>query len=218
MNRIADNTTFSSNIHFVDRKTFDKIAKGLEINQALPSKRIGKADEFYTKDVRTCTAGGFVFDKSPSTPVGFHFLNYIENLWNSQQLVSDVVSKFDSKPKNGLLFGSKIFDYYSASTNRQYSVPLFDALRNGFSAVVENLSLFESHKKLTAQTHYYYNKATDTHYLCAESFEKENKSKSVTNLKGLLAFYKNISIAKTDKLFIKDKEISKDQAPHIFAA
>ena len=63
----------------------------------------------------------------------------------------------------------------------------------------------------------FYSREKDTWFICSEWSEANNSTKKpVTDLQELLDFFKNISIATKDKLFIDGKKISEEQAPHIF--
>ena len=213
-----NNISFKSNIHFVNKQTLEKIRKGANIDHLSELKNIRKNDDFYTSDIRTCTAGSFVFKDKDYKPVGFHFYNSKFNFLNSKSLVFRVYNQLDKVPDNGLLIGSKELMSDFRYPNRPFSIPLFKDLKKAFSEVVENISIFELHKKLRSQTHYYYSKKDDTHYICAESsVTSDGIHKPVKTLDELVGFYKNISIAKTDTLFINGKEINRKKAPDIFA-
>lgn len=217
MQKINNNISFKSKIHFVNKHTLEQLKKGVNINHLSEHDNIIKNDNFHTSDVRTCTAGSFVFKDKALTPVGFHFHNSKSNFLDSKNLVFKVLNKLDKIPDNGILFGSKELLYSFGTPSRAFSVPFFKNLKTAFSEILPNISIFEQHKKSRGQTHYYYSKKEDTHYLCAESRVTNNSiDKPVKTLDALIGFYKNISIAKTDELFINGKEITRKKAPYLF--
>lgn len=207
MQKVNSNISFKSNIHFVDKKTFDRIKQGVEI-LASPGIEMYRGKNFWTEEIRTCSAGGFVSDFNA---IGFHCYHSKRNFEKSKRQVASVLSKI-KKPKNGLLIGGK------AHSDTPYSTVLFESMKKEFMSKVENISVFEKHKKHWGETHMYYSKKDDTWWLCSQ-YKSAFKSpiKTIRHLPALLAFYKNISIAKTDRLFIGGKEITRERFPKIFA-
>ncbi|MEI8377697.1 MAG: hypothetical protein WCF95_04075 [bacterium] len=207
MQKINNNISFKSNIHFVDKKTFDRIKQGAEIFVS-PGMEMHRGKNFWTEEVKTCSAGGFISDFDA---VGFHCYHSKRNFEKAQRRAANVLNKI-KEPKNGLLIGGK------SHQKCPYSMSLFENLKGEFSSKVKDISIFEKLKKYYGQTHMYYSKKEDTWWLCSQYKSSAKASlKTVQHFPALLDFFKNISIAKTDRLFVEGKEITREKAPKIFA-
>lgn len=218
----TNNISFTSNIHFVDKAFFDSIKKGSNIDHLSELRHIAKGKNFYTMDVRTCSAGGLVVPYKEAA--GFHFFPNSTSELRTRSLAIQLFDEFLERPTNGLLVGSKQLPLYEDHPFRELSVPFFQKLKKLFSERVTNVSVFEEHRKLKTQTHLYYSKEKDSWYLCAETVNsfvnslgnKETTRKSVSNINALIAFYKDISIAPTDTLFINGREMKRKKYPFLF--
>lgn len=200
------NISFKSNIHIVPKQLFDQVVKGKNIDHLSDVLHIIQANQFYTLDVKTCTAGSFI-SKSGENPVGFHFFDTYINLNKARVLARSVLNQFDKKPNNGLILGSKKLPNTFKYREHQHSIEFFQQLKNTFFEYIDKISIFEGHQKIKSRTHYYYSKDEDTHYICAEYVNRKNEAVSVTNYNQLKKFYKKIKIAQGDHLFINNSEI-----------
>lgn len=214
------NVSFTSDIKIVPKSILKKVIKGPEIDHLSDYKKILKNQDFYTFDVRTCTAGGFVSLKEE--PVGFHIYNTPTNFKNVKAFAKNILDMFDTQINNGLIFGGKKVSTENVASgetvkNRKVSIPMFQRFKKIFSEAVKNLSVFEEHQNTNGQTHYFHSQAENAHYLCAETQISDKNFQSVSTLEELKAFYKHIKIAKTDNLYINGKEITREMAPEIFA-
>ncbi len=202
MQKTSNNISFKSDIHFINRETFCNMDAAVELF-ACSSRDIYVGKRFWTQDVRSCSAGGVV--SAFINSVGFHFFHDKKNFLNSSEIATHVLNKI-KKPTNALLLGGKSCD------EAPYSIKLFQNLKDEFLKSVKNISIFEEHTRNYGQTHICYSRKEDNWWICSEY----SRNKSVQDLQELLSVFKNISIAKTDRLFIAGKEITHEQAPHIF--
>jgi hypothetical protein len=154
MQKINNNISFKSNIHFVDKKTFDRIKKGVEIFVS-PEMEMQRRKNFWTTEVKTCSAGGFVSDFDA---VGFHCFDSKRNYEKSQRRAASVLNQIKN-PKNGLLIGGK------SHPKCPFSEIMFESLKKEFLNKVKDISIFEKHKKYYGESHLYYSRDNDTWWL-----------------------------------------------------
>ena len=115
------------------------------------------------------------------------------------------------EPERALLIGSKKID------DSPYSVKQFQKFKKIFNERVKYFSFFEQHRYENSQTHYHYSVDNDTWTLFSEYAKSENgRYMQVKDLKKLKECFHNISIAKGDRLFIGEKEITIKKAPELF--
>ena len=169
-----------------------------------------KADEFYSLDIRTCTGGGLT---KPSTQEaeGFHFWDDgVTNKKANDNVISLI--RFVKNPERGIILGGKRLD------ENPLSIPLFNKFKQLISERVNNnLTVFGIHKNAYGQTHYHYDKKTDTWTICSEYIKSEKGPQRAVNSLGTLRnAFEEISIAPGDRLFIGNKEILPKDAPDIF--
>ena len=200
--------TFTSNIHFVDRKTYNLIKKKNSIGFWHNTPNILKADEFYSEGIKTCTGGGVVIPYKEAE--GFHFWDDRTNKKNFSQIVNSLF-RFVKNPQRALLVGSKDLE------GNPYSIEQFQRLKKVFLERIKDVTLFEKHNFDNAQTHYHYSLKDDTWTLFSE-YRKSDKGRyhTVKDLKSLKECFENISIAEGDKLFLNGKEIKINDASEIF--
>ena len=200
--------TFTSNIHFVDRIGYSKLRKKNRIDFWHDVPNILKADEFYSEGIKTCSGGGLV---NPSKEAeGFHLWDDKINQKNFTQIVNSLF-EFVKEPQRALLIGSKKIE------GSPYSVKQFQKFKKIFHERVKYLSFFEQHRYENSQTHYHYSVDNDTWTLFSEYAKSENgRYIQVKDLKKLKECFHNISIAKGDRLFIGENEITVKDAPELF--
>ena len=122
--------SFTSKFIFVNRKTFDNLAKGAYVDfhpddtytefdmkkirelQKIfgndvknPRLDVLKADEFYTDTVRTCTAGGVV-DTKTGEAAGFHIFDCLRNSEQIDNILDNIFGRVKN-PDRALIVGSK---------------------------------------------------------------------------------------------------------------
>lgn len=200
--------TFTSNIHFVDRKIYSKLVKKNSIGYWHNVSNILKADEFYTEGIRTCTGGGIVnlFKEAE----GFHFWDDKTNEKNFAKIVNSLF-RFVKNPQRALLVGSKELE------GCPYSIKQFERFKKVFNERIKDVTLFERHRYENSQTHLHYSLNTDTWTIFSQ-YRKSDDGRciQVKNLKNLRECFCHIKIADGDRLFIAGKEISPKDAPDIF--
>lgn len=200
--------TFTSSIRFVNRNVYSKLPKKNRIGFWHDVPNIIKADEFYSEGIKTCTGGGLV--KPFKEAEGFHFWDDLTNKKKFPQIINSLF-RFVKNPQQGLLVGSKELDV------SPYSIEQFERLKKIFLERVKNVSLFERHRYENSQTHYHYSLDTDTWTLFSEYRKSDNSQYiQVKDLEKLKDCYENISIARTDRLFIGNDEITPEDAPELF--
>lgn len=166
------------------------------------------ARDFYTKQVRTCTGGCLTAQDSPLA-VGFHIWDELKyfDLKSCIKKIKKLIPDAD----NGFLIGSKEL------IDADHSVSYFNEIQNSLSEICPNFSVFKTFTHPYGQADFKYFKDTDTLNIRL-SFLKPycDEISNVYSLKRLLSFFKEISIAPTDTLFINEKQITKKDVPHIF--
>lgn len=200
--------TFTSKICFVDHPVFSMMNKVNYIDYSHSRPNILKADEFYSKEIRTCTGGGLVNPFSEAE--GFHLWDDATNHKNFKNIINTLF-RFVREPQRGILLGSK-----DLKTN-PYSIEQFENLKKVFLERVKNVSLFERHKFTNSETAFHYSLPTDTWTLCTSFREDGNlQKKFVKKPEDLLKVFENVYIADGDRLFIGKKEVLPSAYPKLF--
>lgn len=201
--------TFTSNIRFVSRSTFDLIKGGERIGYKHDEPNLMKAKEFYSEQIRTCTGGGLVNPLKEAE--GFHLWDDYQNELNFHDILVKMF-RFVKNPEHGLLLGGKDL------TGNPYSMEQFRNFKKAFIQRVPQLSLFEKHLYTYSETHYKYSLDDDTWTLCT-NYCKDAKSKlnSVISVNTLKKCFEKIKIADNDRLFIGKKEILTKDYPEFWA-
>ena len=212
--------SFKSKIQFVDYSKFRRIIKDgcAFIEYKTNTCDILSCSDFYTENIRTCSAGGFVkpirrlfspFKKA----LGFHFLNNKKNL---EHTIPRLQSALNFTPSGGLLIGGKKL----YEKNGKYSLLNFEKIKTFMGSVLPDFSFFQQQRYLYGQTHIHYSLSKDTWTICSEINGENNlkglPNKCVSTVEDLSKHFKKIHIAKQDSLFIGDKEITKSEAPYFF--
>lgn len=168
-----------------------------------------KDSDFWTGDIRTCTAGGVVDDNGA---LGFHLFDCAENIINAGESMPKIIDFLNGRNKSALLIGAKNLP------SRCNSVPLFDRVRSIVERFV-NPSIFKVHSNNFAESNVAYEKALDTWFVntplpkCPCYMPNEP---FVDSLESLLSAFKEIKIAPQDTLFIGERQITKQDCPKIF--
>lgn len=219
------NVSFTSNIKFVPIKAFDEI---LEKASCSPKNNIRHIeptyvykeafwktkDNIFTTEIRTCTGGGIINNEET---LMFHLIDESDTYYNAKIFESEADSLIPN-PSNGLLVGGKYIKY---DRDTDMSLPVFDKIKEFLSKKV-NLSFFRNHKHLDSQTDLLYLRGEDSWYLCTKDAPEIAKLREkeplcyVTDAESLKRAYENIHISKNDRLFINDKEITKEEMPDFF--
>lgn len=106
---------------------------------------------------------------------------------------------------SGLLIGSK------NHWNSDYSLPIFSKMKDFFSQKIQNISIFREHCHTDGSTSFIYDSRNDTWIILAQGLGLDI---CVENIQDLKTFYKEILIAKGDKVFIGDREINPKDIIH----
>lgn len=168
----TDKVSFTSKINFVDAKTFDKFRRGVYVdfrpennisdrkNAILPWFKkyirhdVVKADEFYTDQVRTCTAGG-VIDTKTGQCAGFHFFDSLDNALETKQMLGSIF-RLVPNPDRALILGGKRLSFAN------YSLPIFEEILQGLKAKIDNVTVFKEHLFPHSESHLHYSLKDDT--------------------------------------------------------
>lgn len=209
--KTTNNISFKSRINILSSTRFDKlpISKNtIHFFQDAKHNNIVLAPDFQTYQIRTCTGGGLTSKANPLA-IGFHFWDELKykDLKNYIKYIKKLMPTADS----GILIGSKkVFD----SDN---SIPYFNELQQKLSEICPNISYFKTFMQPYGQANFNYFKNTDTWNINLNILKPYTEEfASIYTLKKLLTFFKEISIAPTDTLFVNGKQITKKQAPQIF--
>lgn len=199
---MGNDITFTQNIKFVDYSTLNNLLRQNKVKKIgfqLTDPLYVKGDLFGTEGIKTCSGG--ILTDGKSNAVGIHWLDDIENYLQINKFC-DYTYKAAEKPTTGLLVGSKYLDA------RKYSVCMFRQIVKYFSEKIKNLTVFEEHISPNGfgYTSFLYDLKTNTTTLYTEFC-----GSSVENLKDLKHCFRKITIADNDRLFIGDKEISKEE-------
>ena len=171
--------SFTSRINFVDRKAFDGFRKGdyvdFRANNDLtaidlltlravekltggeikhPRLDVLKSDEFYTEEVRTCSAGGVV-DTKTGEAVGFHIYDSFDNSERVQDVLENIFGRVKN-PDRALILGSKNLKFST------YSIPIFRELYEGIAKRVPNVTIFREHTLPFSESNMHYSLKNDT--------------------------------------------------------
>ena len=175
-----DNVSFTSKFQWVDAKKFDNFRRGAYVDfraennlTALdminlkniekmtggkikhPRLDVVKADEFYTEEVRTCSAGGVVNTKTGEA-AGFHAYDSLFTL----EKVDDILENlFGYVPNADRVFivGSK-----ELHCGAEFSRPIFKALYDGIARRVKNVTVLREHTLPYSETDFHYSANNDT--------------------------------------------------------
>lgn len=208
----ADKISFTSRINFVDAKTFEKFRRGtyIEFRKEFSPANIQnaqtpwfarfvrsdavKADEFYTDEVRTCTAGG-VIDTKTGQCAGFHFFDDLDNALNTKQMLNAIFHLVPN-PDRALILGGKKLKCSN------YSIPIFEEILKGLKAKVENITIFKEHNFPVSESDLHYNLKDDTWTIRSMYRYRTDllHDHEVTDPEALKECFKEIKIADGDKL------------------
>lgn len=171
--------SFTSRINFVNRKAFENFRKGTYVDfraeqeltaldminlktiEKLTGGRIKhprldvlKADEFFTEEVRTCTAGGVVNTKTGEC-AGFHIYDSLANSEKIDDILDNIFGNVQN-PDRALILGSK---HLRTST---YSIPIFQKIYEGIAKRVPNVTIFREHTMPFSESDMHYSFKNDT--------------------------------------------------------
>lgn len=194
---MENNISFCSNINFVPCYKFFKNHKNGEfIDYHNDFINVSDEQDFYTTNIADCTAGGVINPHRKS--LGFHI--------TGEYLLKEFPIKIIGTPERALLIGSKKSRFSVNSLNN------FEAIKNSLQNTVKHLSYFQEHRPYYSSSDIHYSLDDDTWTInTVYGFFRE-----VRDLKSLLKVFKNIKIAKDDRLFIDGKEILPKDCPQIF--
>jgi len=205
--------SFQSNIKFVNSKEFEKHAFHTFFYCKRPEEALKqslvKGGDVWTPAVRTCTAGGVVDNEGA---VGFHIFDNAENINEVKDNFINGIKSFVQHPKSALILGSKEI------MSRPESVTLFETVSKKLKEILTP-STFKTHKNMFAESDIGYEKATDTWFVVTSNQENPmllNSIKEVVTPEELKNSFEQIKIAPQDRLFVMDKEITKNDYPEMF--
>ena len=208
----ADKISFTSRINFVDAKTFDKFRRGAYVefqkdlnfmcaqNSTSPwfaklvRPDIVKADEFFTDEVRTCTAGG-VIDTKTGQCAGFHLFDCLSNFRGANKIIDNIFSLVPN-PDRALNLGSKDLVY------AEFSTRLFEQILEGLKSKIKDITVFKKHVFSSSESDLHYSLKDDTWTIHSmfhcplESFHDQE----VINPEALKKCFKEVKIADGDSL------------------
>ena len=201
-NRIS----FTSNINFVSERNLRRIVFNNR-SEYIPFEQpyytcqfIKKSKNFFTNQIKTCTAGGLTDGKNNA--VGFHILDSIKNFENIENIQKQIFDMLASNPISGILIGSKDLP------NRHFSIPIFENMTEFMKKSVPDLSIFKQHNLSNGESHIHYDVKTDTWNICTKLFNKEKECYySASSVEDIKKAYESIEIAPNDKLLINGKEV-----------
>lgn len=172
MSMAVDKISFTSRINFVNTKTFEKFRRGTYIDfrkdlnfecsqnaknpwfAKIVRSDVVKADEFYTDEIRTCSAGG-VIDSKTGQCAGFHFYDCAENSENTDNMLKIIFSLVPN-PDRALILGSKKLRFSN------YSIPVFEEILKGLKSKIDNVTIFREHIFPYSESDLHYNLKNDT--------------------------------------------------------
>jgi len=206
----ADNVTFKSKINFVSEKAFDKFRHGAYADvrrlQTLPEYSIKcragmtDADEFYTDEVRTCTAGGLINTKTRKA-IGFHYYDDLSNLQNLEKFLKYLFDQI-KEPDRALLIGGKNLKYSN------YSLPIFDKFKEVFSKKIKILSVFQEHLFPFSESNIHYSAPKDEWTIHSMFRPKTGiVDNDLTSPDLFDCCFREIKIADGDSLFVDEKQV-----------
>jgi len=196
----SNNISFTSKIKFVDAKTLYQLRKGKRVDYYYDFSII-KNNDFYTEDVRTCSAGGIMNSKTGEV-LGFHIFDNTKFADKIEKYI-DVIFHKIKKPDRALLIGGKKLE------SAPDSMPRFQKIKEAFLERIKNVSIFEEHTYRLSQSDFQYNKDIDTWFICGEYIEPNTlmSRKEVDSEEKLKNFFKEIKLANGDSLYINDTKI-----------
>ena len=196
--KVNSGINFGSEIRFLNERAFTRNLKGKFIDFHPYEPCIQKANEFYTVNIRTCTAGG-LFDTKNKIFLGFHLLDYIDNMENIKQIIANMFSQVKN-PDKAFLLGGKALNGNVAP----YSMDMFNELKDAFTQRIENLTVFEEHKYPWSETDFHYNSATDRLDICSMYRRNQGENeKYILSKEELEDCFKSVTISPDDKLIFK---------------
>lgn len=201
---MQNNISFTSNINFVSARQFRKVVhksgEYIPFNDYGTGKFCSVSSSFYTKCVRTCTAGGVIDSK---TARGFHIKDSFENVNNIGNIYHSITENIEKPFENVLLIGSKNLRMAN------YSTKIFGVFKNIFSKKSKNISYFETFNDNRAEAHIHYSRPKDTWTVNVQIFDRKKENYySILTKEDLLKSFKNISVGKKDKIFINGEEVN----------
>lgn len=185
--------SFKSKINFVQEvKWYNDFRKGTNIDFRVPAKAFQKAGEFFTEEVRTCTAGGFINSKTGEA-AGFHYYDGETGYNNIENFVNMIFKSIN--PDRCLLLGSN--DLKCAP----FSVASFRKFKEIFTERMKNVTIFEQHVFPWSESNLHYS-SCDDRWDIYTMFRPltDYKEHSVSNAADLQQCFKKIIISDGDVL------------------
>ena len=207
----CNNLGFKSKIVFIPSNAFDgNTAKFFYCRSKSNSicDSMVKAADVWTEEIRTCTGGGIVGN---GEVLGFHFYDSLNTLNNIKDELAGKIAEFGKNFKSALMIGSK-------KTEDDVSTKVFNVTLDEIKKVTKP-SIFREYTNLSAQSNIKFVSAEDTWFVntnylkCPGYLASEEDVKSLESLR---KSFKEIQIAPQDRLFIGEKEITRDMCPDIF--
>ena len=208
----ANQVSFKSRINFVDAKTFEKFNRGkyidfrrhLDLDYYAQNNRrpwfakpvhsdIARANEFYTDEVRTCSAGGIV-DLKTGKCAGFHFLDSVDNFEKIDDMLKTLFELVPN-PDRALILGSKKL------VCANYSIQIFEKILKGLKNKIDKVTVFREHKFPYSESDLHYNIKNDT-WTIHSMFRPltDIKVHAVDSANKLESCFKNIEISNGDSI------------------
>lgn len=199
-----NNISFTSRINFVNSKMFDKFRHGSYIdirksNNLSENLQFGisNSDEFYTDEVRTCTAGAIINSKTKQC-VGFHIYDCLNNEEKIDDIINYILS-FVEKPDKALLLGSKKIKCSN------YSLPIFDKIYEKLASNIKNITTFKEHTFPFSESNLHYNAKNDIWTIHSLYRERINiKDNDVLSQNDIKKAFKEIKLADGDSIYTEN--------------
>ena len=209
--KATNNISFKSRINILSPYHYAKSPASQNIIhffQDAKHKNVVMESDFCTKHIRTCIGGGLM-SQNKSSAIGFHIWDELK--YKDLQTYIKYIKKLMPKADNGLLIGSKSLN------DAEHSIPYFNKIQEQLLEVCPNISYFKTFTQPYGQADFTYLRDIDTWNIRLSSLKPYSTEMThIYKLKDFLKFFKEISIAPTDTLFINGKQITKTQVPEIF--
>jgi hypothetical protein len=219
--------SFTSRFQFVNAKGFENFRRGAYIdfrtnsdltaldmiNMKIVEKAMGtkikhprldvvKADEFFTEEVRTCSAGGVV-DTKTGEAAGFHAYDSLDNLNKVEDILENLFGRVPNANR-AFIVGSK--DLHCA----EISIPMFKAIYEGIAKRIKNVTVFREHTLPYSETDFHYASKNDTWTIHSMYRPLTDiKQYDVTTKEELNKCFKEIKLANGDVLVFPEDKLKK---------
>lgn len=221
------NINFQSKIKFVSSQEFSRQKFNEHFYCSIKNDlndSMAKSPKIWTHSIRTCTGGGIV-DKQGA--LGFHFYDCIKILEGVKNNFADFIKQINNNNISALIIGSKRvnsreiesdFSNTPSEMKEPLSLRMFETVRAEINKFVSP-SIFRTYNDNSMESDIGYSGIEDTWFINTNYLKHPQLLYTETDLLTLDALksaFEEIKIAPQDRLFIDNKEITKDMCPEIF--